>query len=170
MEDNLDSIKESSKKGDNPMNKDIINIDNPKETSSLTNKNSTDPNKEILGDEITKNIIKDPNNKKIDSENSNKVINENNKKNVGDENPKALKIKPKKDLPIEKKPFNEFINDHLLPSIIQEFKLKGFEVTDVFYLTINNPTLVSCNWSRGVFKINVIYFKSFFFEFINNGW
>ena len=43
------------------------------------------------------------------------MVKDPNKQKVGDENSNTLKIKPKKELPIEKKPFNEFINDHLLP-------------------------------------------------------
>ena len=50
-----------------------------------------------------------------------------------------LKIKPKKEIPIEKKPFNEFINDHLLPSIIQEFKDRGFEVKDINLKNTSRP-------------------------------
>ena len=41
------------------------------------------------------------------------------------------KIKPKKEIPIEKKPFNEFVNNHLLPSIINEFKERGFEINEI---------------------------------------
>ncbi len=44
---------------------------------------------------------------------------------------KDNELKPKKEIPIEKKPFIEFINDHLLPSIIQELKEKGFQVEEI---------------------------------------
>ena len=97
MEENAESIKESSKNEDDTLKKDIIDIDSSKETTTLINTNSQDSNKQ----------------------------------KVGGENSIPLKIKPKKELPIEKKPFNEFINDHLLPSIIQEFKVRGFEVADI---------------------------------------
>ena len=50
-----------------------------------------------------------------------------------------MKVKPKKELPIEKKPFNEFINDHLLPSIIQEFKVRGFEVEEINLKNTSRP-------------------------------
>ena len=36
--------------------------------------------------------------------------------------------KPKKELPIEKKPFQEFINIHLIPSLIEEINQRGLEV------------------------------------------
>ena len=122
MEENLDSKKESSKKEDDPLNIDIINIASPKEIPTLINKNSQDSNKEDIGDEASNNLIKDSN-----------------KQKVGDENSKPLKIKPKKELPIEKKPFNEFINDHLLPSIIQELKVRGFEVADINLKNTSRP-------------------------------
>ena len=37
-------------------------------------------------------------------------------------------IKQKKEVPIEKKPFEEFINSHLIPSLVEEFKQRGFEI------------------------------------------
>ena len=105
MEENVESIEKSIKSEDDPLKKDIIDIDSPKETSTLINTNSQDSNKQ----------------------------------KVGGENSIPLKIKPKKELPIEKKPFNEFINDHLLPSIIQEFKVRGFEVSDINLKNTSRP-------------------------------
>ena len=75
MEENVDSIKESFKREDNSLKKDIVDIDSPKEKATLINTNSQDSNKQ----------------------------------NIGEDNSIPLKIKPKKELPIEKKPFNEFI-------------------------------------------------------------
>lgn len=40
---------------------------------------------------------------------------------------------------MKKKPFNEFINDHLLPSIIQEFKVRGLEVADINLKNTSRP-------------------------------
>ena len=42
-----------------------------------------------------------------------------------------IKIKPKKEIPIEKKPFIEFVKDHLLPSLKQEFNARGFEIENL---------------------------------------
>ena len=39
--------------------------------------------------------------------------------------------KPKKELPVEKKPFQEFINFHLIPSLIQEINQRGLEVNNI---------------------------------------
>ncbi len=121
MEENVDSI-EGSKKEDDSLTKGIIDIDKPKETSTKINTNPKDSNKEEFSDKTSNNLIKDSNKQKVEEENS-----------------KPLNIKPKKELPIEKKPFNEFINDHLLPTIIQEFKVRGFEVTDINFKNTSRP-------------------------------
>ena len=173
MEENVDSIKESSSKRDDPLNKDIVDIESSNETSTLINKNTGVSNNENFVDETSNNIIKDTNKpkvdeensnkvsndinekivneensnkisndineKKVDEENSNKVSNDINEKKVDEENSKPLKIKPKKELPIEKKPFDEFIKDHLLPSIIHEFKVRGFEVADINLKNTSRP-------------------------------
>ena len=39
--------------------------------------------------------------------------------------------KPKKEIPIEKKPFKEFVNLHLIPTLIEEFNKRGFTVDDI---------------------------------------
>ena len=120
MEENLDSIKENIIKEDNSSKKGIN--DNPKEKSTLSNKS---PQVSC--------------NEDISNETSNQVFSDINKKTVVEDNSKPLKITPKKELPIEKKPFNEFINDHLLPSIIQEFKVRGLEVADINLKNTSRP-------------------------------
>ena len=122
MEENVDSIKESNNSEDKPLKKDQIGDVSPKETSSSISKNQQVTNKEEIGNKTSNNMVKDPN-----------------KQTVGEENSKPLNIKPKKELPIEKKPFNEFINDHLLPSIIQEFKVRGIEVADINLKNTSRP-------------------------------
>ena len=139
MEEKVDLIKESSRSENDPLKKDNIDINSRKEPSTLINKNQPDSNKEEFADVTSNNLIKDLNKPKVDERNSNNVINDINKKNVGEENSTSLKIKPKKELPIEKKPFNEFINDHLLPSIIQEFKVRGLEVADINLKNTSRP-------------------------------
>ena len=122
MEENVDSIKESNSSEDGPLNKDQIEVDSSKEPSTSINKNQQVSNKEEIDNKTSNNMVKDPN-----------------KQKVGDENSNTLKIKPKKELPIEKKPFNEFINDHLLPSIIHEFKVRGFEIADINFKNTSRP-------------------------------
>ena len=47
--------------------------------------------------------------------------------------------KQKKELPIEKKPFQEFINDHLIPSLIEEIQLRGLEINEINLQNTNRP-------------------------------
>ena len=131
MEVNEDSTKEITRKEDDPLQKGIIENDNPNESSTLINKITNESNKEVCNNETSNKSIKDPNTQKIEEESTNKVLIDINKTKVRDNKTKDLNIKPKKELPIEKKPFNEFIIDHLFPSIIQEFKVRGYEVADI---------------------------------------
>ena len=120
--ENVDSIKENNSSEDGPLNKDQIVVDSLKEPSTSINKNQQVSNKEEIDNKTSNNMVKDPN-----------------KQKVGDENSNTLKIKPKKEIPIEKKPFNEFINNHLLPSIIHEFKVRGFEIADINFKNTSRP-------------------------------
>ena len=47
--------------------------------------------------------------------------------------------KPKKELPIEKKPFQEFINIHLIPSLIKEINQRGLEINNINLTNTNRP-------------------------------
>ncbi len=40
-------------------------------------------------------------------------------------------LNQKKEIPIEKKTFKEFVQAHLIPSIVKEFKQRGFEVEEI---------------------------------------
>ena len=135
MEENVESTRESSLKKNDPSNMDIVDI----ESSTLINENPGDTKKENSVNVTSNNLIKDPNKSKVDEEKSNKLNNDIDKNNDGEKISKPSNIKPKKELPIEKKPFNEFINDHLLPSIIQEFKLRGFEIADINLKKTSRP-------------------------------
>ena len=47
--------------------------------------------------------------------------------------------KPKKDLPVEKKPFQEFINFHLIPALIEEINQRGLEIINIDLKNTNRP-------------------------------
>ncbi|MBO6960697.1 MAG: DUF2996 domain-containing protein [Prochlorococcus marinus CUG1438] len=47
--------------------------------------------------------------------------------------------KPKKELPIEKKPFQEFINIHLIPSLEEEIKQRGLAINNINLKNTNRP-------------------------------
>tara|TARA_B100000242_G_scaffold146454_1_gene104368 strand:- start:156 stop:734 length:579 start_codon:yes stop_codon:yes gene_type:complete len=47
--------------------------------------------------------------------------------------------KPKKELPIEKKPFQEFINNHLIPALTEEINQRGLEIVNINLKNTNRP-------------------------------
>ena len=47
--------------------------------------------------------------------------------------------KPKKELPVEKKPFQEFINRHLIPSLVEEINQRGLEIKNINLTKTNRP-------------------------------
>ena len=117
MEENIDSVKENS----NNEEETLKNVPIEKNESNLNNKN---PGENVLN----------PNNQNTMNEVSNVI---NNKLEANSS--KDIKIEPKKEIPIEKKPFNEFVNKHLLPSIINEFKGRGFEINDINLKNTTRP-------------------------------
>ena len=108
------------------------------ENVEINNNSNKDMNK---ADQSIKNTEED-NSKKVDSQSEklnsteNKSISSNNiipgidakttdKTSIKNDN------KPKKEIPIEKKPFQEFVNIHLIPTLIEEFKKRGFMVDNI---------------------------------------
>ena len=47
--------------------------------------------------------------------------------------------KTKKELPVEKKPFQEFINMHLIPSFTEEINQRGLEINNINLKNTNRP-------------------------------
>ena len=47
--------------------------------------------------------------------------------------------KPRIELPIEKKPFQEFINIHLIPALIEEINQRGLEIININLNNTNRP-------------------------------
>ena len=47
--------------------------------------------------------------------------------------------KPKKEHPVEKKPFQEFINLHLIPSLTEEINQRGLEINNIDLTNTNRP-------------------------------
>ncbi len=58
-----------------------------------------------------------------------------------DENKTPIKpvTKPQKELPIEKKPFQEFINVHLIPELKKEIYQRGLEIITINFENTNRP-------------------------------
>ena len=87
--------------------------------------------------------------KQTNSENA-VIMNENNansqnnsapKNDLKNENNTPVKTvpKPKKELPIEKKPFKEFINNHLIPALAEEINQRGLEINNINLENTNRP-------------------------------
>ena len=126
-----------------------------KEISDKSNKPDSEEKKESITEKVTnsdENIPNSQNNSapKVDLKKENETPAENNLKPQNDPAPKVdLKKentipvknipKPKKELPIEKKPFQEFINDHLIPSLIEEINLRGLEINEINLQNTNRP-------------------------------
>ena len=114
MEENADSIKKNN----------IGNEDTSKEIIVGPNDEKINSNKEIIKETKieAKDLSQEKNNEKIATETSDQI-----------------KAKPKKEIPIEKKPFNEFVNGYLLPSLVKEFKERGFEILDISLKNTSRP-------------------------------
>ena len=57
----------------------------------------------------------------------------------GNDAPAKTIPKPEKELPIEKKPFQEFINYHLIPSFKREINQRGLEINKIDLKNTNRP-------------------------------
>ena len=139
MKDNLDLPSERDKKDYESIGKDSLEInDDKKKEESIKNESNEVNGKKTPSPIINKRATEtnlDNNKEKTNKDLSIKINNE----KVIDGTSADIKIKPKKEIPIEKKPFNEFINDHLLPSLIEEFKERGFEVGDINLKNTSRP-------------------------------
>ena len=114
MEENLEPTKE--------VNNEISDINNRSNSEDVKDAKSE---KNI---NLTSNTDKSQNNStpKVDINNENAV-------------PAKTISKPIKELPIEKKPFQEFINIHLIPSLKEEINQRGLEVNNINLENTNRP-------------------------------
>ena len=103
------------------------------------NKKISDNNTNVNSQEI-----KEPRSEKdniLDTNNSNNQIKPTSEVGIKNDNDTPIKpiTKPKKELPIEKKPFQEFINIHLIPSLIEEINQRGLEINNINLTNTNRP-------------------------------
>ena len=98
-----------------------------------------EPNNEVSENTNNSNSdeIKAAKSEKINSQQKETTKNENsnNSKNTLE---KTI-TKPKKELPIEKKPFQEFINMHLIPSLSEEIIQRGLKINSFNLKNTNRP-------------------------------
>ena len=84
-------------------------------------------------------------------------INENNAKSqdnsapkvdLKNDNDKPAKTVPKqkKELPIEKKPFQEFVNNYLIPALVEEINQRGLEINYINLQKTNRPIAEDKCW------------------------
>ena len=102
-----------------------------KEISVNTTKSNSEEIKEPRSE---KDININKNNGNPESNSDSKVVIKNEIKN-----PDKPITKPKKELPIEKMPFQEFINIHLIPALIEEIKQRGLEINNINLTNTNRP-------------------------------
>ena len=114
MEENLDKNNEVNKK-----------------ISDNTIKSNTE---EIKEPRSQKYINMDKNNVNSQSDSASKVSTNNEI-----ESPVKSIAKPKKEIPIEKKPFQEFINIHLIPALVEEINQRGLEISNINLTNTNRP-------------------------------
>jgi len=100
---------------------------------------------EISDDAIKSNSedIKEPKSEVLDIKENNSISQNSSapKVDIKKENDISVKNipKPKKELPIEKKPFQEFINIHLIPALVEEFNQRGLEINNINLANTNRP-------------------------------
>ena len=94
--------------------------------------------------------IKEPKSDVLDVKGNNSISQNNSAPKVdlknGNDIPGKNIPKPKKELPIEKKPFQEFVNFHLIPSLIEEINQRGLEINYINLQNTNRPIAEDKCW------------------------
>ena len=101
-------------------------------------------NNEISKNKSNSEEIKEPSSENLINLNNDNVNAQDNsalKVDIKNESDKPAKTIPiaKKEPPIEKKPFQEFINIHLIPSLTEEINQRGFEINNINLTNTNRP-------------------------------
>jgi len=109
-----------------------------------------EPKSEVLDIKGNNSISQNNSAPKIDLKKENSIPADNDPKTQNNSAPKAdinngndIPVKnipkPKKELPIEKKPFQEFVNVHLIPSLVEEINQRGLEINHINLQNTNRP-------------------------------
>ena len=111
------------------------NFDKNKEVNKKIFDNTTNSKSEVIKEPRSeKDMNMDINNGNSQSNSASKI----GTKNEIDTSVKPI-AKPKKELPVEKKPFQEFINIHLIPSLTEEINQRGLEINNINLTNTNRP-------------------------------
>ncbi len=118
------------------------NLDINKKVNKETSDNTTQLNSEEIKESKSEKVIN------MDINNGNSEINSASKVGIknGIDAPVKPITKPKKELPIEKKPFQEFINIHLIPALIEEINQRGLEISNINLTNTNRPVAGDKCW------------------------
>ena len=137
MEENLEpNNKATNEISDNATKSNSEEIKEPKlEVQDIKGNNSNSQNNSEPKIDLKKeNSIPAENDPKTQNNSAPKVDIKN-----GNDIPVKNIPKPKKELPIEKKPFQEFVNVHLIPSLIEEINQRGLEINYINLQNTNRP-------------------------------
>ena len=129
MEENLEpKIKATNEISDNATKSNSEEKNEPKsEVLDIKGNNSISQNNSVPEIDLKKeNSMPAENDPKTQNNSAPKVDIKN-----GNDIPVKNIPKPKKELPIEKKPFQEFVNIHLIPSLIEEINQRGLEINNI---------------------------------------
>jgi len=110
------------------------NLDINNEVNKELSDNATKSNFEKIKEPIPEKDINITNNSNSQNNSASKVV----IKNEIDTSVKPI-TKPKKELPIEKKPFQEFINNYLIPALKEEINQRGLEINNINLTNTNRP-------------------------------
>ncbi len=111
------------------------NLNKNNKVNAEISDNTTKSNSEEIKEPKSEKVINmDINNDNSENNSASKVV----KKNEIDTPDKPIS-KPKKELPVEKKPFQEFINVHLIPALTEELNLRGLEINNINLTNTSRP-------------------------------
>ena len=111
------------------------NLDKNNAVNKEISDNTTESNSEEIKESKSEKVINmDINKGNSDSNSASKVVVKN-----AINTPEKPITKPKKELPIEKKPFQEFINMHLIPALVEEISERGLEINNINLTNTNRP-------------------------------
>ena len=112
------------------------NLDKNNEVNKEISDNATKSNSEEIKEPKSEKVINMDTNNDDDSATKVVIKNEIN-------TPEKPITKPKKELPVEKKPFQEFIKMHLIPTLTEEINQRGLEINNINLTNTNRPIAVS---------------------------
>ena len=118
------------------------NLEQNNESNNENSENANKSNSEEAKNTTSEKFIKMNKNNDKSQDSSGPKINLDN----DNETPSKTINKIIKELPIEKKPFQEFINIHLIPALKEEINQRGLEINDINLKNTNRPIAGDTCW------------------------